>query len=98
MSGDTPPLSARAFLLRLLNNLKQVYITLNMAEDALTIVRCVCAGSRAGWLLQLVSLSGKLYTCVQMQAQECCGPSIAEVAARCCLVLLGLSKPERSCF
>lgn len=48
MSGDTPPLSARAFLLRLLNNLKQIYITLNMAEDALTIVRCVQA---AGWLV-----------------------------------------------
>jgi hypothetical protein len=41
VSGDTPPLSCRAVLLRLLNNLKQIYITLNMAEDALTIVRCV---------------------------------------------------------
>jgi hypothetical protein len=39
VSGDTPPLSCRAFLLRLLNNLKQVYITLNMAEEALAIVR-----------------------------------------------------------
>lgn len=48
VSGDTPPLSCRAFLLRLLNNLKQVYITLNMAEEALAIVRyahlaqCIC--------------------------------------------------------
>lgn len=39
VSGDTPPLSCRAFLLRLLNNLKQIYITLNMAEEALAIVR-----------------------------------------------------------
>ena len=39
MSGGTPPLSCRAVLLRLLNNLKQIYITLNMAEDALNIVR-----------------------------------------------------------
>lgn len=40
VSGDTPPLSCRSFLLRMLNNLKQIYITLNMAEDALNIVRC----------------------------------------------------------
>ena len=39
VSGDTPPLSSRAFLLRLLNNLRQVYVTLNMAEEALAIVR-----------------------------------------------------------
>lgn len=39
VSGDTPPLSNRSFLLRLLNNLRQIYVTLNMAEEALAIVR-----------------------------------------------------------
>lgn len=66
MSGDTPPLSARAFLLRLLNNLKQVYITLNMAEDALTIVRCVQAArclDQSGTVQEQASC--------EMQAQEC---------------------------
>lgn len=53
VSGDTPPLSARAFLLRLLNNLKQIYITLNMAEDALTIVRYMRATAPAGSLPEL---------------------------------------------
>lgn len=48
VSGDTPPLSCRAVLLRLLNNLKQIYITLNMAEDALNIVRY---GLRDVWWL-----------------------------------------------
>jgi len=39
VSDDTPPLSNRSFLLRLLNNLRQIYVTLNMAEEALAIVR-----------------------------------------------------------
>jgi hypothetical protein len=50
VSGDTPPLSCRAFLLRLLNNLKQVYITLNMAEEALAIVRYAHLQRAAGML------------------------------------------------
>jgi hypothetical protein len=39
VSGETPPVSSRALLLRLLNNLRQTYITLNMAEEALNIIR-----------------------------------------------------------
>lgn len=48
VSADAPPLSSRAFLLRLLNNLRQIYVTLNMSEEALSIVRCVDIWG--GWL------------------------------------------------
>jgi hypothetical protein len=37
--GDTPYFSSRQLMLRLLNNLRQIYLTLNMAEEALGIVR-----------------------------------------------------------
>lgn len=37
--GETPYFSGRQLLLRLLNNLRQIYMTLNMAEEALSIVR-----------------------------------------------------------
>jgi hypothetical protein len=43
--GDTPYFSSRQLMLRLLNNLRQIYLTLNMAEEALGIVRWVCCGA-----------------------------------------------------
>ncbi|KAF6256703.1 Transglutaminase-like superfamily-domain-containing protein [Scenedesmus sp. NREL 46B-D3] len=51
--GDTPYFSSRQLMLRLLNNLRQIYLTLNMAEEALGIVRYMRATAPAGMLPEL---------------------------------------------
>jgi regulator of sirC expression with transglutaminase-like and TPR domain len=50
-SADTPAMSGGSFLLRWLNNLRQVYILNNRADSALAVLRCalcffLCCGGR----------------------------------------------------
>eukprot|EP00775_Hariotina_reticulata_P007886 gene7886-8082_t len=58
VAGDTPPVSSRALLLRLLNNLRQTYLTLNMAEEALSIIRYMQATAPRGSLPELTRDEG----------------------------------------
>lgn len=74
LSGDVA-ISSRALLLRLLNNLRQIYMTRNEADAALTIIRCatrVHASPREacrGWSMQHSSLRlMPVSSCRYMQA------------------------------
>jgi hypothetical protein len=69
--GDTPYFSSRQLMLRLLNNLRQIYLTLNMAEEALGIIRWVlwCKNH----CISVVLLGGGGSAGCTGRCQVCCG-------------------------
>jgi hypothetical protein len=98
--GDTPYFSSRQLMLRLLNNLRQIYLTLHMAEEALGIVRCVQCVSLIAACAGVLSILFMYEECAASKA-ACLGSCVAslhsEVAWRLMRMLPGITLGVHSC-